>query len=486
MAHAEDRGSNSAINLRNRWGQLRFAAADANSSNPTCELKLVYPVRLWSDETNLDKTLTDSAWACFQQRMNAVIAGTTRNGTVEPLWTAEAASDNRIAELSAAARQLFLNEPTVRVWTTGAQALARFFRTQTVEWSASGVRGSDPIPIRFSGLEVWASHCGIGYLVISITLKKPTDDAALASFLDLVHFSRYLDRREHASLDGRFKRSPEHRGATQEPPTLEFCETKWSADGTNASIVKTSIDALCTWLLDKAIGDSSALSKEPGALYAHLSLENPCAARAYVFAMLTSDTERPPKVALNEVLTQLIEMAPAGREVLRPPSEWSEGAGVRVFEYSEGAFFGASRECTAFVAVNQKSTDFWRNGMPEHLQKEYFAIQILTLLQRHQIDELRRLIAVTNGVRDDTWRRLQARAIELKSRGFFVEVSVRTNHARFEHLLRTVTNLERAYEIAVTLVDSLIETHISMQQADANELPRRQEKLSEKGTKKSS
>jgi hypothetical protein len=138
------------------------------------------------------------------------------------------------------------------------------------------------------------------------------------------------------------------------------------------------------------------------------------------------------------------------------------------------------------VAVNQKSPDFWSNGMPEHLHKEYLAIPILTLLQRHQIDELGRMIAVTNGVRADTLRRLQARAIELKSRGFLVEVSVQTNHARFEHLFRTVTNLERAYEIAVTLVDSLIETHISMQQADANELPRRQEKLSERGTNKSS
>ena len=58
---------------------------------------------------------------------------------------------------------------------------------------------------------------------------------------------------------------------------------------------------------------------------------------------------------------------------------------------------------------------------------------------------------------------------------------MRTNHARFEHLLRTVTNLERAYEIAVTLVDSLIETHISMQQADANELHRKQEKAEREG-----
>ena len=140
----------------------------------------------------------------------------------------------------------------------------------------------------------------------------------------------------------------------------------------------------------QASGDSSALSKKHGALYAHLSLKNPCAARAYAFPMLTSDTERAPKVALNEVLRKLIEMAPAEREVLRPPSEWSDGAGVRVFEYSEGAFVGASRVGTALVAVNQKSTDIWRTGMREHLQKESFAIRILTLLQRHQIDELGR------------------------------------------------------------------------------------------------
>ena len=140
----------------------------------------------------------------------------------------------------------------------------------------------------------------------------------------------------------------------------------------------------------QASGDSSALRTKLGALYAHLSLKNPCAARAYVFAMLTSDTERAPKVALNEVLRKLIEMAPAEREVLRPPSEWSDGAGVRVFEYSEGAFVGASRVGTALVAVNQKSTDIWRKGMREHLQKESFAIRILTLLQRHQIDELGR------------------------------------------------------------------------------------------------
>jgi len=57
----------------------------------------------------------------------------------------------------------------------------------------------------------------------------------------------------------------------------------------------------------QASGDSSDQRKKLGALYAHLSLKNPCAARAYVFAMLTSDTERAPKVALIEVLRQLMK-----------------------------------------------------------------------------------------------------------------------------------------------------------------------------------
>ena len=245
MKDTEAHGSGPTRNLRDRWGPMSFVVAEGNNSSPSCELKLVYPIRLWNDETNLKKKFADNAWSCFQQRIEAVTAGKTRRGAIEKLWTKATASDKGLSELSAAVRQL-LDNNTVRVWTTGAQALAMFFRTQTVEWSACQEKGGAPIPIRFSGLEVWASNSGVGYLVISITLKNPAADAALASFLDLVYYSRYLGRGGHASLHGRFESNPKHADAAQTPPTLEFCTEQWSADGTHASKVKTSIEALCT------------------------------------------------------------------------------------------------------------------------------------------------------------------------------------------------------------------------------------------------
>jgi hypothetical protein len=163
-------------------------------------------------------------------------------------------------------------------------------------------------------------------------------------------------------------------------------------------------------------------------------------------------------------------MAPASRGLNRSLETEGAESGVRAFAYAEDAYFVMSPESTAFIAIDQDDAEFWRETMPTHVLGPYFTVQLLTMYQRHVVDEVRRLAGTvraeplergTDATGVDRWERVQARALDGKSHGFFIEVSVRTNYLRFEWLLRHVLQVDRAYELAMGLVDALCETQIA-------------------------
>jgi hypothetical protein len=449
-------------NPRSRWRGVRF-----DSSGERNAVKLVYAIRLWDDDRMLDTASSVSAWTELQARVSGMTVGAaTGNGRV-PLWSTIDESNHRVHELAATVRQL-VADGTIEVWHAGDDEVAALFGTRSMAWSLLPPGGRPPIPVVFRGIEFWGARYGIGYLVITIALddgaavsataKGATgsdEDAtdAFARYLDLISFSRHVGGRKPSRLRGTLLSGIAPNSAP------DFCaNASWRQSAGGSPSIETDFPTILSWALGRIVGD--------GARYSDLALENPHAARAYAFAFVDRVD---PVLQCGPLVTQVVEMAHADRLVNRLVEDDHDGTGMRSICYAHDAYFAASRECTAFVAADQPASPFWRHGFPNHLHHEYFAVQILTLLQRHQLDELRRLIAVANQRGGEVWKQLESRAIEVKSRGFFVEVALRTNHARFEHMLRAISRIDRSYEVAIALVESVLEAHIARQQEIANE-----------------
>lgn len=449
-------------NPRARWRGVRFGSSGERNA-----VKLVYAIRLWDDDRMLDASSSGDAWTELQARVSGMTVGAASGGKRVVLWSTIDESNQRVHELAATVRHL-VADGTIEVWHAGDDEVAALFGTGSITWSLLPPGGRPPVPIVFRRIEFWGARYGIGYLVITIALD---DDAAAAAtgtdaggsdgwsndafarYLDLISFSRHVGGRKPSRLRGALRIGSEPRGAP------DFCaNASWRQNPGGPPSIETDFPTILSWALGQIVGQ--------GARYTDLALENPHAARAYAFALVDRASTG---LQCGPLVTQIVEMAHADRLVNRLVEDDHEGTGMRSFCYAHDAYFAASRECTAFVAADQPPTPFWRHGLPNHLHHEYFAVQVLTLLQRHQLDELRRLIAVANLRGGEVWKQLESRAIEVKSRGFFVEVALRTNHARFEHMLRAISRIDRSYEVAMALVESVLEAHIARQQEIANE-----------------
>ena len=445
---------------RARWSAFGFAPRAAGGGELRGgHLRLVFAIRLWNDDTLLKHGEDSTAWSAFAARIEAASSGETRRGDRVALFRRIDSDDARLLELIPTVREL-VREGDIAIWHAGEEALASLFGTREAAWHVQPRGRRPPVPVSWRGIELWASRSGIAYASVAIETREESairgdPGGAFARYLDLVHFTRHLRARAGTRIVAEAKDAP--RCA---PP---FRDARWQTAPDGRHVLETGTHALADWLVELLTGDASLD-------YASVALENPAAARAYAFALL--ERQGGPAAGapdVDDVAAQLVEMAHADRVMNRLIADDESGAGMTSIRYAHDARFAVSRECTAFVAIDQPGDEFWLSGMPTHLGQEYFAIQMLTLLQRHQLDELRRLVAVANARGWEVWNRLESRTIEVKARGFQVEVSARSNHARFEQIVRAVLRVDRAYEVATELIDSVLEAHIAHQQEIANE-----------------
>jgi hypothetical protein len=466
-----------ATQPEDRWNRWRLSGKPDGRASPT--IRLVHAVRLWDDSVACDRDRATGAWREIQARMTI--------GVDAKLWEAEGPSDACIHELAPAPVALFEHARGMRLWRMSSQGrdkygLSTHGKARWMLGLGSGAKRR-AIAFRVTGAQLWASGDGIGYLAVDIEPSGSERDAlpSVAEFLDALHYVRFLER-DGASFDGSAFIDPRY--STQPPVPVQIggftVGDGWKAEGEpgtySASFRVSSLYAALFHLLTGR--DANAMRDA--------ALENSATLRAFVFADVRStsgDTQDP--ASELELLLQVAEMAHAKREIARLLDTGNTRSGVRHDEYAQGAYFAYSHECTAFLAFGQPNTPFWRQDMPHHVLNEYFAIQILTMYQRHLVDEVRRLagsgntdaLGASEEALDQWWDRMQERAIDAKARGYFIEVSVRTNHARFESTLREVLQVDRAYDLAMGLVDSLCESQIARVEMRRERESRRREKF---------
>ncbi len=384
------------------------------------------------------------------------------------LWKEVELSDPLIHECAPMPRALF-EQGKMKVWRLSSEALRSrlLFGGRETHWVIKSVANTSlgSIGCEISEISCWAAQSGTGYVAVDLKLScagaQASSPIGVADFLDALHHIRFMKR--GASLVATVQVDP--RSDKGEPAPLAITpDLRWTKDPEMQGrySVTLPIQALVGWLF-ALVTDRDERER------VEASLENPTTLHAYAFVDVCSVQGRDASESARVVLVNHVgEMAHARRALQRNPSTGDCPAGVRVFEYSHGAFFTMSPECTAFIAIDQDDSEFWQTTMPHHMMREYFSIQILTMYQRHVVDEIRRLAGLRikgsetpTREEDQEWEQIQQIAIAAKAHAFFIEVSMRTNHARFEKVLRETMHVDRAFDLAMSLVDSLCETQIA-------------------------
>lgn len=467
---------------RARWEKWNLRFPEAPSSRGAPFIRLIFPFRLWDDGASTTNSPASELWDKFLKSMQSKSLASL---PAIKFWQQVGISDCRISELAPAAKSLFTGETNKGVqegkepfhlWTLHTQVLhhASGFGDRQTEWHFDTKTESREVPIEFREVECWASEQGLAYIVIEIVIRPGKDrELSLAEYLDVLHrvryirgdASRFIARRAHSA----------HRVKSLPVPGFIPEPREWQNDG-NADAAEQFVTAesrdLLTWLIGMVPFESASAQRtreQSEHSFQDLAIESAQAFRAYAGLSLASSTAMTARdsAAEKEAAIQLVELSPADREIHRVVKPDAQGSGISMFEYSAGAYFAASRECTIFVAFDQGDDEFWRSEILSRVAAEYFTIQLLTIYQRHLLDELRRDACLADQQDQGAdWQRLLKRARSAKARGFFVEISTRTNHSRFEHLLRGITRLENAYAITMALVESVSQAHLEQMHSE--------------------
>ena len=476
------------MNSSNRWNRWRLSGLDDSNAGHAPTIRLVLSVRLWDDHTALDDLRRRDAWRAIASRMDSMNIPTDEGRNPLKLWSSPPLNDARIHELAPAPRELCRAAEGLRAWIMTAeahQAASVLGRNRDPWWLEieMGSR-SQTIPIRIGEIGCWASQEGLAYLYLDLELvDRPkskqhadVDAVTLRSYLDALHSTRFLYEKG-AKLWSETTVDPRS-GRTEPRRMLLSGGSDWQGTGTNGHFrLETSIRCITDSLFELVTG-------RPRKERTDACLENPTTLRAYAFLDVCSEADSSMSEAHHhELVRQIAEMAPPDREIGRALLLDGSDLSVLAYPYSEGAYFACTSECTTFVSINRPRNDFWCNAMPSHVLREYFTIQLLTMYQRHIVDEVRRLAGATDAFdtsieeRNRHWEAVQERAIRAKAHGFFIEVSMRTNHTKFEAQLRRVLHVDRAYELAMGLVDALCETQIARVEMRREAATRRREQL---------
>ena len=481
---------NDASTLRSAWeGWELLGIRPADQRHPPT-IRLVLPVRLWDDDIALDHVRLKRAWEEFSGRMDSDAPRGVEADKRFPIWEPPEPDDALLHELAPAPRELCGSEGGMRIWRMTSRALQSptFLGGSRESWllECRDHKGEAAIPVKIASVCCWSAREGLAYIILDLELlervnARGTEGSAatrVEDFLDALHHARFLHR-GGATLVREQQIHP--RSGRSSPPDMELLgQRSWKPiDQEGRFRFELPVGDLMDALFHRITGRSATERSRA-------SLGNPNALHAYALLdVRSSHASTREDAARKRLVLQAAEMAPAKRDIRRTLVCDMPDAGVRAYEYSENAFFACSPECTVFLSIDQSDTPFWKNTMPRHVLDEYFAIQILTMYQRHIVDEVRRLAGAGDrlgpgsspGDRDHDrwWEAVQERALRAKSDGFFIEVSMRTNHARFESILRQTLHVDRAYEMAMGLVDALCETQIARVEMRREQDSRRRE-----------
>jgi hypothetical protein len=304
---------------------------------------------------------------------------------------------------------------------------------------------------RWFGPSLWLFDMGLGYLTIDV---RPASDQA-SVWLDALHCLR-LGAAERAGKV-RFHPEEDQAGAgARGDRTLYQLASEWLA-------------SLLPW--DAADGGGI----EP------IDLRNQLRSFAALY-FRSSPLASPPHDLQRRLLYQICDLAPSWRPLDPPIGAGADHVRGAYFEYSQQAYFVATREGCAFVACDKDlSHPFWRENMPEHLRQIYFTVYLLTQYQRQAIERLRRLVADHGRdaqIANDEWLEIRKLSAKVKSHGFFVELAQSNNHSRFERMVRDLAEVDRLFDLTTKAVDATVALqieaheqakaeHVRLQEADA-------------------
>lgn len=478
--------SKEATTGRARWNGWTLHGVRRGDERHAPTIRLVLPVRLWDDDVALDYDRMQSAWTKFMARMNGDALVRSDGRDPLPIWESPQQNDRLLHELAPAPRELCGLDGGMRIWRMTRNALKspKILGDAGGRWGLEcrGHEGEDAIPASITGIGCWASSEGLAYVILDLEMAdRPGTDRAttdprgrIDDFLDVLHHARFL----HGGGVRLVREQQVHPSSGRTSPAdMELLgKSAWKPTDTPGCFrVEFPLVELMDGLFRRITGRRET---DRG----RASLGNPNALHAYALVdVRAEDASLRCDEARRSLVLQIAEMAPASRDVRRTLLCDEPDAGVRAFEYSENAYFACSPECTVFVSIDQADTQFWQETMPGHVLGEYFSIQILTMYQRHVVDEVRRLAGarsqpgMSEAQLDRRWESVQQRAQRAKAHGFFIEVSMRTNHARFESMLRQTLHVDRAYETAMGLVDALCETQIARVEMRREQDSRRRE-----------
>ena len=307
--------------------------------------------------------------------------------------------------------QRFLNPPpgvpaTVLAWNLTADAMQS---PEGLGTKASWKLCTPNRDIRFEikAVKLLMFRVGVGFLSLQI---RPVDDTE-EEWLDLMHFSRYADRKNRVTIQLERKVGKDQ-VLPYFPPSAGGVSTHPEGKGTMMELVTGILsagslpDAERWWREVYVVGQFIPYA----AFFADDMTDEATEALLFRFRHYFGTQ-------------QMLRPAPADRDPNHPS----------LFPYSEGQWFVFSLDGTAFVAVNPPSTPFMQVTMPHHLRDRYYLLFLMVLHQRFALMELSERVATEwlNGdalQRAVAFGRIRDSLLEFTARGFFSQVMQTEHH----------------------------------------------------------
>ncbi len=343
----------------------------------------------------------------FELRKTA--AGTAAWSTTKktfPLWMEEAFGEEDLLPYV----QRYLNPPpgvpaTVCIWSLSADGL------QSPEGLGTQARWSLQTPNRCVPFEIKAVkfvlfRVGVGFLSLQIRCPSSNEE----EWLDLLHFSRYADRKSRVCVQIE-RRVGKDQVVPYFPPRAGGMEAHPDGKGTLLEILQ-------------ALLRSAGEGAEPWWREVFV------AGQLLPYAALFADEA---ESAAGAVLLYRMRHFFGTQQPLRPSAADLDTDAPSVLPYSEGQWFVFSLDGTAFVALNPPATPFMQVTMPGHLRDRYYLLFLMVLHQRFALMDLSERVAREwlqgdEFERAGAFERIRDALLDFTARGYFSQVMQTEHH----------------------------------------------------------
>lgn len=359
--------------------------------------------------------------------------------------------------LSRSARSLFQGDigPRAMAWKLHRQS------TEREEWCIKRLRAV--IPCELLDVELWMFPVGIAYLTITLKLAA-TSTITCEQFAEV--YQELLIRADTRTSIGRrqaIRESQLHVAKADSRPDAEC-----SRGDLDDILDCGQLDKLICKIGERVLSDwrRSAATTDFG----DYCLESSSVLRSYACLYLAPQEDEHSESEVNEMLRHLGERMKPSRAL--GPTD-ATGLTYKATEacgfIGNQSFFTTSRESTVFVSVSAHLRDpnLWKSKMKGDLANNYFYIYLMTIMQSDALAELRRRASFAYNDESHV-EQLEERFVRTIAEGYFSSVSDRSATVPLEKLLRSVYQIDRAYEAAVAVAQIICETSVARYEREEN------------------